>query len=439
MAQDLDFNLLPLGVSDFSTIRRQGLIYVDHTEKLADLAKIEATFVFVRPSGFGKSLLISAFKSLFAKGLEDFQGLAIAKIWKNKTYPVIHLDFANFANLTAEEFNKALSQDLMQKFDFYMEDETNYFRDHPDPSRILYYACENLKDHRCAVLLIDNYDAPLLQNLDKPEELKEIQSSLGSFYAVLKSESNRFEYCLIVGVCRVLGGPHFEIFNNYLEKTFVQTYNDLLGFTAKDLETYFDPYITHAAQVLNLTKDELYIRLEEHYGQYCFSKGGFYPQPLEANVLNPTSILKFLRHPEDGFKNYFAEVGGTSQKIFDYIKATKSFDFEHYQGKPFRTDFVRDKIYGVTGMSPQTFLWQAGYFSLIPKHTGMFKPTNKETKLCLGLDPETEFNYDDSPSSVVCEKSKKHHSLTFSKRCGSLHKYSRRPQRLFLKTRPKTR
>ena len=169
-----ELNRLPYGFVDFSALREINSIYVDKTKLIYELAAQYAPIFLARPRRFGKSLLVNTLHSLFAKGLEDFHGLAIENIWKDKTYKVVHLDFSSRAHKNHQDLKQDLGKTIIQKFCVQSEvaqfNALGWLR---DPDQILDEIAKNLGNFS-TVLLIDEYDAPIVQHIKEPEELESI-------------------------------------------------------------------------------------------------------------------------------------------------------------------------------------------------------------------------------------------------------------------------
>ena len=171
---------LPLGSSDFSTLRANNEIYVDKTLMVYQLARQRGKFFLARPRRFGKSLLISTFESLFKNGLRDFQGLAIENLWRDKTYPVVRLDFSELKEfLTIEEFKRTLHNFLTLNF---KSVGFNYDPTGIDDSIFQLSAWFKTLTPSSLVILIDEYYAPLTACLDKPEIFEEVRTILGRLF-----------------------------------------------------------------------------------------------------------------------------------------------------------------------------------------------------------------------------------------------------------------
>ncbi|MBQ7585382.1 MAG: AAA family ATPase [Desulfovibrionaceae bacterium] len=369
-----DLNRLPYGNPTFSDIREENMIYVDKTALIADIASQRVPLFFSRPRRFGKSLLINTLSSLFTHGLEYFHGLDIEKIWTDKTYLVVHLDFSSMAEKKPQVFSKDLGETIIKKFR--MEGIVSQRGEFGirSPDRILDDICENLKN-KSVVLLVDEYDAPLTHHVNDISKLSEIMSILNDFYATIKQYTGKFRLIFITGVTKASHVSIFSAFNNLKDLSLKNEFNTLLGFTSKDLKFYFDSYVENASKILNMKKEEVYKRLEQYYDGFQFS--------LESKetLYNPWSILSFLDSPQDGFKNYWFTSSGSSTIIMKYLKNSQSFKSFNYHDQELciSEDKLSDR-YEIANIPQDILLFQTGYLTLRKK-------TSKSAKLVF---PNTE-------------------------------------------------
>ena len=308
-------NKLPLSVTSFAQMIAQNKIYVDKTDLVAEIAGANGPVFLSRPRRFGKSTLVNTFHELFANGLASFKGLKIDKqnLWDDpKTYKVLHLDFSlskehiqgeSFADTLRLRIKKALAD-----INFTMGDDRNAV-----------FAFENAVSSfpdQSLVLLVDEYDAPLTQVMNDPDEFNNRRSLLSSFFLTVKSYAVKFRFIFITGVTRFSEVSIFSAFNNIDDITFNSQYGAVTGYTQEELEHFFNDYISHAAGVLNQTEhtdeytyDRVLSELKAHYDGYCFDEDHQY------EVYNPWSILKFLKYPGRGFKSYWLESGGAAPSL----------------------------------------------------------------------------------------------------------------------------
>ena len=307
-----DVTRLPLGRPDFSDIRKNGKVYVDKTALLAQIARYDVPIFLSRPRRFGKSLLVNTFASLFSKGLEDFHGLNIEQKWHEITYPVVHFDFSDMADFNSDDLRRALCNDIIDQFDrqeniFYSDEKYRF------PGEILKKILKNISN-RSIVMLIDEYDAPLTHNINNQTELNNIMCIINNFYAVIKEYTSKFRFIFITGVTRTSHISIFSAFNNLRDISIEKEFNTLLGFTKKEIHIFFDQYIKNAAQVLGMSKESIYTRLEQYYDGFQFAT-----ETCET-LYNPWSVLSFLQNPGNGFQNYWYQSGGMSSLYYTFVK-----------------------------------------------------------------------------------------------------------------------
>ena len=374
-------NPLPYGNPEFSDIREQNMIYVDKTELIAEIASQRVPIFLSRPRRFGKSLLINTLHYLFSNGLEYFHGLEIEKIWKDKTYKVVHFDFSRMAAKNAQDFKFALSTKIIEEFcecDDLVQSNSPLLQ-HPD---IILDKISKKLTNNSVVFLIDEYDAPLTHHINEPDELKKITNILSDFYATIKQYSGRFRFVFITGVTRVSHISIFSAFNNLKDLSLREEFSSLLGFTQDNLEQYFDSYVENASQILNISKIDVYKSLERYYDGYQFSLAA------KETVYNPWSILSFFDSPQVGYTNYWFESGGTPSIIMQYLKINDSFDFIDYNNHDIYIEFNKiARKYEITNIPINILLYQTGYLTIRNENDGtahlVFPNTEVEESLLL--------------------------------------------------------
>lgn len=199
---------LPVGLSDFRALRRAGRIYVDKTEPIARLARIEGSFFLARPRRFGKSVLISTLATLFRDGLKHFQGLYIENVWKDTTYQVVCMDFSEIKQFDdVETFQAKFYQQISILFGDVGFQPSGRYDLLIEFSRWL-SSLETLS----LVILIDEYDAPLTSCLDKPELFEKVRSTMSEFFMVLKSKGGCLRFLFMTGITKFSNTSIFSAF-----------------------------------------------------------------------------------------------------------------------------------------------------------------------------------------------------------------------------------
>ena len=192
---------LPLGTSDFAALRQADQIYVDKTKQIFELAAQKGRFLLVRPRRFGKSLLISAFESLFRHGTADFQGLAIEHLWQDKSADsVVRLDFSTIRQFSdCHQFTKQFEELLASSFS-----KIGFGFDPNSSFSLLRQLSDWMQTvpRYSLVILVDEYDAPLTVCRNDPERFCAIRNALSEFFAILESNDVSIRFLFITGITK---------------------------------------------------------------------------------------------------------------------------------------------------------------------------------------------------------------------------------------------
>ncbi len=347
---------LPLGVNEFVELRNDHSIYVDKTELIYELAVYNGYFLLARPRCFGKSLLVSTFESLFKYGLRDFKGLAIEKLWHDKTYPVIRINFALCKDFEShEQFRTQMIEVVSQAFKnagFELPPLRNELLGVGSSVHELFYKLD--EDIR-PVLLIDEYDAPINACLNDPELYKKVCMELNSLYVVIKDISSRLRFFFYTGICSYNNMSIFSDTNYVTEISRRSEFATLLGFTDEEIRAYFTPYVENAARVLNISVDECFEKLKESYDGYCFDER----EP--THVYNPWSVLSFFKSPEKGFGNYWYSSVSKSSLLLNCTVGNALRDVNKYGRDQFITE---DDLNSIREVNDYALLYQTGYLTI---------------------------------------------------------------------------
>ena len=288
----------PIGIQTFEKIRKGGFLYVDKTKYIYDVCH-PGQFVFLsRPRRFGKSLLTSTFDAYFSGRKDLFKGLAIEKLeteWKH--YPVLHFDLSDIKKGTTEECELNLHSQLEDFERTYgcekgSEDLTIRFRE----------LVKNIsrKTESQVVVLIDEYDAPLLTVLHDSERLEPMRTLLQSFYSPLKKLDQYLRFVFITGISKFSQLSIFSQLNNLNNISMLPQYADICGITEQELKDNFQEGITELGKVNSMTKDEVLAKLKLKYDGYRFSRNA-------EGVYNPFSLLSAMDNRD--FNNYWFSTG----------------------------------------------------------------------------------------------------------------------------------
>ncbi|MCB0061734.1 MAG: AAA family ATPase, partial [Caldilineaceae bacterium] len=283
---------LPVGIQTFSEIINGGYLYIDKTASIYRMLQTGKYFFLARPRRSGKSLTLSTIKSIFLGQSEQFEGLWIADQWDwSQVRPVIHISFSSvdyqgsgldmgiqlmLRRQAAEQSVELTGTTIKTMFDELIR---------------------KLADRGKVVLLIDEYDKPIIDYLDDLDQAKANQLTLKTFYSVIKDNDPYIEFLLITGVSKFSKVSIFSELNNLPDITLNRHFADLTGYTQAELETAFEPYMAETEQLLELNRDELLIQLRHWYNGYSWDGRTF--------LYNPFSILSFFAQTD--FRNYWFE------------------------------------------------------------------------------------------------------------------------------------
>ena len=273
---------LPIGIQDFEKLRKDNCVYVDKTQYVYQLGQTSSPYFLGRPRRFGKSLFISTLKAYFEGRKELFDGLKIAKLEKEWVkYPVFHLDFNRESYVDLESFNAVLDSNLRQIEDIWGKDEldtTLAIRF----SGLIRRACK--KSGKQVVVLIDEYDKPLISTMDNSTLNEDIRKILKGFYGVLKAEDACLKFVFLTGVTKFSKVSVFSDLNHLTDISLNNQFAEICGITETELLQNFQPEIQALAEANNLTCDEAFAKLKKLYDGYHFAK-------ISADIYNPFSVL----------------------------------------------------------------------------------------------------------------------------------------------------
>ena len=330
---------LPLGISTLSLLLESNGIYVDKTEYAYNLIKQPGRFFLSRPRRFGKSLFVDTLKEIFEGNQKLFEGLYIVDKWDwSKKYPVIKLDFAGGEVRNREELDVRIMNMLRKNGEqlgvtFDSTDLVGKFGD--------LISGAALKYGQRAVVLVDEYDKPLLDNVHNSEIAKEIRSGLKNVYSVLKSQDANLQFVFMTGVTKFSKVNLFSGLNQLKDITISKFYSSICGYTDKDLEEYFSEHLSGSDPE----------KVRKWYNGYNWTG--------QESVYNPYDILLFLSE-DFSFQNYWFETG-TPTFLIELFRKHQYFlpNLEDVQ--------VTREVLGafdVDYIDPIALLFQSGYLTI---------------------------------------------------------------------------
>lgn len=284
---------------NFEQLITREYTYVDKTALLYPLVNdsLGKQFFLSRPRRFGKSLLVSTFKSLFEGRRDLFKGLAIDSLdFEWKKYPVLHLDMGSMQAPNVEEFREKLIDQLQTQANTFEID----IKSSNVPSILFTHLCDALaakSPYGQFVLLVDEYDKPLLGTLNTPEVVG-FRDELKSFYSVIKTKEALQRFTFITGISKFSKVSIFSDLNNLIDISMSTDFATLLGYTHDEVKKYFSDWIRNLAQELSFSDDQAFNEIVRWYDGYKFHHRA---EP----VINPVSLGLCLRNRE--FKGYWSE------------------------------------------------------------------------------------------------------------------------------------
>ena len=356
---------LPLGISTLSKLLENNCVYVDKTEYAYNLTSQSGAFFLSRPRRFGKSLFVDTLKEIFEGNQKLFEGLFIYDKWDwTKKYPVIKLDFVIGGGRNLAEFDIRISAMLDENgkrlgVTLNSTDYEGKFGELISKAAAKY--------GQRVVVLVDEYEKPLLDNIDNPQIARELVSVLNNFYSVLKEQAANLQFVFMTGVTNYSKASMFSGLNHFEDITISKTYSSIFGYTDKELQHHLSEY---------LADKDLEV-LKKWYNGYSWTG--------PDTVYNPNDILLFLSE-ENVFRNYWFETGTPSFLI-------KLFKKHQYLLPDLDNIEVSEQIlssFDMDAHNPITLLFQTGYLTIEKTfiHDGRLifrlKIPNKEVQLSLG-------------------------------------------------------
>lgn len=336
-------------MQSFSEIREGGFVYVDKTRFIYELISTGKYYFLSRPRRFGKSLLVSTMEAYFSGRKELFKGLAMEELENDWTqYPVLHLDLTGSRYLYTNDLTEKLASHLNR-----WEKEYGKITDYADPASRFDAIIDAAyrKTGNKVVILIDEYEKPIIDNMDNPELMGQFQRELQGFYSVLKGKDDCIKFAFLTGVTKLGKISIFSGLNNLNDISMNLQYSDICGVSESELHEYFDGSIEELASCRSISKEECYSKLARMYDGYHFhyKAGGIY---------NPFSLLNTLSAHE--FRMYWFETG-TPTFLVRYLKSGK-YDLNRISVGRVSPEILTGTNY-ITP-EPITLMYQTGYLTI---------------------------------------------------------------------------
>ena len=346
--------LLPMSVQNFEILRNEDCIYVDKTEYIYSLAHDVAQFFLSRPRRFGKSLFLSALKAYWEGKKELFSGLAIEKLEEGnadswKPHPVFYFDF-NGENYSETSVENVLVKHLKRWEELY---------DINDNSESLGERFQNLlikvkqKTGMRCVVLVDEYDKPLLDMADDQELQEKYKNTFKGFFSNLKSCNEYIRFVFITGVTKFHKVSIFSDLNLLKDISLSEDFSDICGITEKELRDNFAPEIAAMADKHHISEEECLVKLKQQYDGYRYHQNG-------SCLYNPFSLINAFSDKE--FGAYWFETG-TPSFLMKQIREN-NFDVRKFSDKTIYANERTLKDYTGDSLDFIPLLYQSGYLTI---------------------------------------------------------------------------
>ncbi|MDE5638214.1 MAG: AAA family ATPase, partial [Odoribacter sp.] len=338
----------PIGIQNFEKLRMGGYIYVDKTALVHKLVNTGSYYFLSRPRRFGKSLLLSTIEAYLQGKRELFEGLAIEKLETAWTkHPILHLDLNTEKYTTPEALEIKLDKTL-REWETYYESP---FIERTLAGRfesIIQRACERTGER--VVILVDEYDKPMLQAIGRPDLQEAYRNTLKAFYGALKSKDGFIKFAMLTGVTKFGKVSVFSDLNNLQDISMWNRYADICGINEEELSGYFDDDIRALGEANGMSYEETFAKLRENYNGYHFCENCI-------GVYNPFSLLSTFA--QQCFRSYWFETG-TPTYLVELLKM-HHYDLESLTHEETIAEVLNSVDSASTDPSP--VIYQSGYLT----------------------------------------------------------------------------
>lgn len=348
-AENIETMKYPIGIQHFESLRKDGYAYVDKTQHIYNLVNTGRYYFLSRPRRFGKSLLLSTIRAYFEGKKELFEGLALGTLEEKwEQYPILYLDLNVGKYDTPESLTAVLSRNL----ELWEEVYGDRFRDRSLEERfwhIIRQAYE--KAGQGVVILVDEYDKPMLQAIGNEALQAEFRSTLKAFYGNLKSCDEYIKFAFLTGVTKFGKVSVFSDLNHLTDISLLPQFVDICGITEEELHRYFDEGILELAVANGISKEDCYTKLECNFDGYHFYPGS-------GGIYNPFSLLNTLAYKV--FKDYWFETG-TPTFLVKQLQKT-NYPLEEMTREGLTADTLNS--IDIMDENPLPLLFQSGYLTI---------------------------------------------------------------------------
>ena len=341
--------IYPIGIQNFEKIRNDGYLYIDKTALMYQMVKTGSYYFLSRPRRFGKSLLISTLEAYFQGKKELFTGLAVERLEKDWIkYPILHLDLNIEKYDTPESLDNILEKSLTAWEKLYgAEPSERSFS--LRFAGIIERACKQAGQR--VVILVDEYDKPMLQAIGNEKLQKQFRDTLKPFYGALKTMDGYIKFAFLTGVTKFGKVSVFSDLNNLDDISMRKDYIEICGVSDQELHENLDIELHEFAETQSLSYDKLCTKLKEYYDGYHFTHNSI-------GIYNPFSLLNAFKYKE--FGSYWFETGTPTY----LVKLLKKHHYDLERMAHEETDAQVLNSIDSESTNPIPVIYQSGYLTI---------------------------------------------------------------------------
>ncbi len=350
LAQTEIVNSYPVGIQSFKKLREKEYLYIDKTGYIVDFRKKKMSYVFLsRPRRFGKSLFASTLQAYFEGRKELFEGLAIAQYEKDWVkHPVLHFDLSGAKHFDAEKLKHYLSLELKPYEELYgrVEDEI-------EPNERLTGLVQRAyrQTGEKVVVIIDEYDAPLLDVVHEKDNLQQLRLIMQNFYSPLKKLDPYLEFTFITGITKFSQLSIFSELNNLENISMADPFSAICGISLTELTTLMKPDVEALGKALDMSYEKCLETLREYYDGYHFSENS-------EDIFNPFSLIRAMNMQK--ITSYWFGSGTPSY----LIKSLQKYNVNVMDIEPNDVSVEDFDVSPEQMTSPLPLLYQSGYLTI---------------------------------------------------------------------------
>ena len=341
--------IYPIGIQNFEKIRNDGYFYIDKTALIYQMVKTGGYYFLSRPRRFGKSLLLSTLESYFSGKKELFEGLAMGKLEKDWIkYPVIHLDLNAKKFDTVDDLIRLVDRQLLvyeAQYGSCSKDETI------DDRFVTLIRMAAEKTGERVVILVDEYDKPMLQAIGRDELQEEYRNTLKAFYGVMKSMDGYIKFAMLTGVTKFGKVSVFSDLNNLDDISMRKDYVEICGVSDQEIHENLETELHEFADARGITYDRLCTELKDCYDGYHFTHNSI-------GIYNPFSLLNAFKYKE--FGSYWFETGTPTY----LVKLLKKHHYDLERMAHEETDAQVLNSIDSESTNPIPVIYQSGYLTI---------------------------------------------------------------------------